>query len=92
MRIWRVIASTVAVALVATFLVTALLSRTSSAPPVVRLVSVEPAGIMDDSGAEMWLATLEPVMHLVEKMSVHSIYIWPLPLGWQMYEKHIRVM
>jgi hypothetical protein len=35
---------------------------------------------------------LEPVMHLVEEMSVHCIYIWPLPLGWRMYEKHIRVM
>ena len=35
---------------------------------------------------------LEPVMDLVEKMSVHCIYNWPLPFGWQMYEKVIRVM
>ncbi len=35
---------------------------------------------------------LEPVMHFLEKMSVHCIYISALACGWRMYEKHIRVM
>jgi hypothetical protein len=40
---------------------------------------------------EISIFPLEPVMHFVEKKSVHCKYIWPLPFGWRMYEKHIRV-
>jgi hypothetical protein len=61
MRVRRVIscvAIVAIVAIVATVAVLAIFSNKSPDPPVVRLASVEPAGIMDDNGAEMWLVTV----------------------------------
>src|SRR5215470_805926 len=58
MRVRRVISCAAIVGIMATVAVLALFSGTSPAPPVVRLASVEPAGIMDDNGAEMWLVTV----------------------------------
>ena len=38
------------------------------------------------------MKSLEPVMHFLEELSVHCIYIRALGLGWRRYEKVIRVM
>jgi hypothetical protein len=58
MRVRRIVAGVVGVTVMGLLVVLMLATSTGPRPPVLTLVRVEPAGIIDDSGAEMWLMTL----------------------------------
>src|SRR5437667_8979353 len=57
MRASRFLGGGIAVATAGVLLVLIGRARAEPRPPVLNLVSIEPAGMIDDSGAEMWLVT-----------------------------------
>jgi hypothetical protein len=57
MRVSRYLGGAVAAGTTALLLVLVLRARTNLDPPVLELVSIEPAGISDVKGTELWLVT-----------------------------------
>ena len=58
MRMRRAITCIIGVAVAGTVLVLMRSAPAVLSPPMVKVVRLEPAGIFDDAGVEMWLATL----------------------------------
>src|SRR5258708_38977298 len=58
MRVRIIVAGSVSATVAGLIALSILATPAGPRPPVLTLVRVEPAGIIDDTGAEMWLMTL----------------------------------